>query len=86
MKKTLLIIIAVVAACSIPAVMIVKTALQIEARPPRIYTVTAYSQTGVPIGKWEHVTIVNSRGGWCIVMLRNGKQVQINGPHTWVEE
>lgn len=52
----------------------------------RIYTVTAYSTDGKSLGKWEHVTIVTSRGGWCIVALPDGKRVQIDGPHIWVEE
>jgi hypothetical protein len=62
------------------------TGCDIERPKAKTYTVTAYAQNGQEIGKWEHATIVRSCAGWCIIELPTGKTVQIDGPHTWVEE
>jgi hypothetical protein len=57
-----------------------------EDPPVRHFTVTAISQKGDVIGKWEHVRLWGKGGGWCEFRLQTEKLVRVDGPYILVEE
>jgi len=87
MKYKIGIIVTVIACLSLTiAVLYCGTHLHSSPSPRRLYTLMAISRDGTVVQKWEHVTLYRVGVGWCIAERLDGKQVQIDGPHIWIEE